>query len=69
MHKATPPPCRLLFVRQPQQEIGHRRFYHSRRPIHRSAPPTLGEQTESVLAERLAMSAADIEALRARGII
>ncbi len=36
---------------------------------YRSAPPTLGEQTESVLAERLAMSAADIEALRARGII
>jgi crotonobetainyl-CoA:carnitine CoA-transferase CaiB-like acyl-CoA transferase len=36
---------------------------------YRSAPPPLGAQTRSVLAERLAMSAADIEALYARGII
>jgi len=36
---------------------------------YRSAPPTLGAQTHEVLAERLAMSAADIEELRAKGII
>jgi crotonobetainyl-CoA:carnitine CoA-transferase CaiB-like acyl-CoA transferase len=36
---------------------------------YRSAPPTLGAQTAEVLAERLAMSAADIDALRAKGII
>jgi crotonobetainyl-CoA:carnitine CoA-transferase CaiB-like acyl-CoA transferase len=36
---------------------------------YRSAPPPLGAQTREVLAERLAMSAADIAALRARGII
>jgi crotonobetainyl-CoA:carnitine CoA-transferase CaiB-like acyl-CoA transferase len=36
---------------------------------YRSAPPPLGAQTNEVLAERLAMSAADIAALRAKGII
>jgi crotonobetainyl-CoA:carnitine CoA-transferase CaiB-like acyl-CoA transferase len=36
---------------------------------YRSAPPPLGAQTREVLAERLAMSTADIAALRARGII
>jgi crotonobetainyl-CoA:carnitine CoA-transferase CaiB-like acyl-CoA transferase len=36
---------------------------------YRSAPPSLGEQTREVLAERLAMSAADIEKLSAKGII
>jgi crotonobetainyl-CoA:carnitine CoA-transferase CaiB-like acyl-CoA transferase len=36
---------------------------------YRSAPPTLGAQTREVLAERLAMSAADIAELRAKGII
>jgi crotonobetainyl-CoA:carnitine CoA-transferase CaiB-like acyl-CoA transferase len=36
---------------------------------YRSAPPPLGAQTESVLTERLAMSAADFAALRARGIV
>jgi crotonobetainyl-CoA:carnitine CoA-transferase CaiB-like acyl-CoA transferase len=36
---------------------------------YRSAPPPLGAQTREVLAERLAMSAADIAGLRAKGII
>ena len=36
---------------------------------YRSAPPPLGAQTREVLSERLAMSAEDIEALRANGII
>jgi glutaryl-CoA transferase len=36
---------------------------------YRSAPPPLGAQTREVLSERLAMSADDIEALRANGII
>ncbi|MGB6306163.1 MAG: CaiB/BaiF CoA-transferase family protein [Steroidobacteraceae bacterium] len=36
---------------------------------YRSAPPPLGAQTREVLAERLAMSAADIESLRAKGVI
>jgi crotonobetainyl-CoA:carnitine CoA-transferase CaiB-like acyl-CoA transferase len=36
---------------------------------YRSAPPPLGAHTRGVLAERLAMSAADIETLHARGII
>jgi crotonobetainyl-CoA:carnitine CoA-transferase CaiB-like acyl-CoA transferase len=36
---------------------------------YRSAPPPLGAQTSEVLAERLAMSAADIAELRAKGII
>jgi crotonobetainyl-CoA:carnitine CoA-transferase CaiB-like acyl-CoA transferase len=36
---------------------------------YRSAPPTLGAQTDEVLAGRLAMSAADIDALRAKGVI
>jgi crotonobetainyl-CoA:carnitine CoA-transferase CaiB-like acyl-CoA transferase len=36
---------------------------------YRSAPPPLGAQTHEVLAERLAMSAAAIEALRVKGII
>ena len=36
---------------------------------YRSAPPPLGAQTREVLSERLAMSADEIEALRANGII
>lgn len=36
---------------------------------YRSAPPTLGAQTGEVLAQRLSMSASDIDALRAKGII
>jgi crotonobetainyl-CoA:carnitine CoA-transferase CaiB-like acyl-CoA transferase len=36
---------------------------------YRSAPPPLGAQTREVLAERLGMSAADIEKLSAKGII
>ena len=36
---------------------------------YRTAPPPLGAQTREVLAERLAMSAADIAELRAKGII
>jgi crotonobetainyl-CoA:carnitine CoA-transferase CaiB-like acyl-CoA transferase len=36
---------------------------------YRSAPPLLGAQTHEVLAGRLAMSAADIEALRAKSLI
>ncbi len=36
---------------------------------YRTAPPPLGAQTHEVLSERLAMSAADIAALRAKGII
>jgi len=36
---------------------------------YRSAPPTLGAQTDEVLAGRLSMSATDIEALRAKGVI
>jgi crotonobetainyl-CoA:carnitine CoA-transferase CaiB-like acyl-CoA transferase len=36
---------------------------------YRSAPPPLGAQTGEVLADRLAMSAADIETLRAKGVI
>jgi crotonobetainyl-CoA:carnitine CoA-transferase CaiB-like acyl-CoA transferase len=36
---------------------------------YRSAPPPLGAHTREVLSERLAMSADDIEALRANGII
>jgi crotonobetainyl-CoA:carnitine CoA-transferase CaiB-like acyl-CoA transferase len=36
---------------------------------YRSAPPPLGAQTHEVLAERLAMSAAHIEELRAKGVV
>jgi crotonobetainyl-CoA:carnitine CoA-transferase CaiB-like acyl-CoA transferase len=36
---------------------------------YRSAPPTLGAQTDEVLAGRLSMLAADIDALRAKGVI
>lgn len=36
---------------------------------YRSAPPPLGAQTTEVLAQRLAMSPAEIETLRAKGII
>jgi crotonobetainyl-CoA:carnitine CoA-transferase CaiB-like acyl-CoA transferase len=36
---------------------------------YRSAPPTLGAQTDAVLAQRLGMSAADIARLRAKRII
>jgi crotonobetainyl-CoA:carnitine CoA-transferase CaiB-like acyl-CoA transferase len=36
---------------------------------YRSAPPPLGAQTREVLAERLALSAEDIERLRAKGVI
>jgi len=36
---------------------------------YRSAPPPLGAQTREVLADRLAMSAADIDGLRAKGVI
>jgi crotonobetainyl-CoA:carnitine CoA-transferase CaiB-like acyl-CoA transferase len=36
---------------------------------YRCAPPLLGEQTHEVLAQRLAMSDAQIHALRAKGII
>jgi crotonobetainyl-CoA:carnitine CoA-transferase CaiB-like acyl-CoA transferase len=36
---------------------------------YRCAPPLLGEQTREVLAQRLAMSDAQIDALRAKGII
>jgi crotonobetainyl-CoA:carnitine CoA-transferase CaiB-like acyl-CoA transferase len=42
----------------------------SQTPVtYRSAPPLLGAQTREVLAERLGMSEADIERLRARGVI
>ena len=42
----------------------------SQTPVtYRCAPPLLGEQTREVLAERLAMSDAQIDALRAKGII
>jgi crotonobetainyl-CoA:carnitine CoA-transferase CaiB-like acyl-CoA transferase len=36
---------------------------------YRSAPPRLGEHTDSVLTEMLALSGADIAALRSRGIV
>ena len=36
---------------------------------YRSAPPQLGEHTDSVLTEGLGLSVADIVALRGRGII
>jgi crotonobetainyl-CoA:carnitine CoA-transferase CaiB-like acyl-CoA transferase len=36
---------------------------------YRSAPPPLGAQTGEVLAERLGLSAADIEILRAKGVV
>jgi crotonobetainyl-CoA:carnitine CoA-transferase CaiB-like acyl-CoA transferase len=36
---------------------------------YRSAPPPLGAQTDEVLSQRLAMTAADIAGLRARGIV
>jgi crotonobetainyl-CoA:carnitine CoA-transferase CaiB-like acyl-CoA transferase len=36
---------------------------------YRSAPPVLGAQTDEVLAQRLAMTAAQIEELRSKGII
>jgi glutaryl-CoA transferase len=46
-------------------------------PIHLSGaprasalpPPTLGQHTEEVLRERLGMSAADVAALRAEGVV
>jgi crotonobetainyl-CoA:carnitine CoA-transferase CaiB-like acyl-CoA transferase len=42
----------------------------SKTPVtYRSAPPRLGEHTDSVLAESLGLSAADIDALRGRGIV
>ena len=42
----------------------------SQTPVsYRSAPPLLGAQTREVLAERLGMCAADIDDLRARGVI
>jgi crotonobetainyl-CoA:carnitine CoA-transferase CaiB-like acyl-CoA transferase len=36
---------------------------------YRSAPPPLGAHTDEVLSQRLAMTPADIEVLRSRGII
>ncbi len=36
---------------------------------YRSAPPSLGAHTAEVLAQRLAMSASDIEALHGKGIV
>jgi crotonobetainyl-CoA:carnitine CoA-transferase CaiB-like acyl-CoA transferase len=42
----------------------------SQTPVsYRSAPPLLGAQTREVLSERLGMSEADIEKLRAQGVI
>jgi len=42
----------------------------SQTPVtYRSAPPPLGAQTREVLTERLGLSAADFDALRAKGII
>ncbi len=38
-------------------------------PTYRSAPPVLGEHTEAVLSGLLGMSAAEIETLRAKGIL
>lgn len=38
-------------------------------PVIRSAPPYLGEHTESILQERLGMEMAEIEALRRQGVI
>ena len=38
-------------------------------PTYRSAPPVLGEHTEAVLSGILGMSAAEIETLRAKGIL
>jgi crotonobetainyl-CoA:carnitine CoA-transferase CaiB-like acyl-CoA transferase len=36
---------------------------------YRSSPPPLGAQTRQVLMERLNLSAADVEELRAKGIV
>jgi crotonobetainyl-CoA:carnitine CoA-transferase CaiB-like acyl-CoA transferase len=42
----------------------------SQTPVsYRSAPPLLGAQTREILIERLGMSEADIEKLRAQGVI
>ena len=38
-------------------------------PSYRSAPPSLGEHTESVLGGRLGLSAAEIAALREKGVV
>jgi crotonobetainyl-CoA:carnitine CoA-transferase CaiB-like acyl-CoA transferase len=38
-------------------------------PTYRSAPPVLGEHTDAVLSGLLGMSAAEIDALRAKGIL
>ena len=36
---------------------------------YRLPPPTLGEHTEAVLVERLGLSAADVAALREKGVV
>ena len=38
-------------------------------PSYRLAPPLLGADTEAVLRERLGMSLAEVEALRAAGLV
>jgi crotonobetainyl-CoA:carnitine CoA-transferase CaiB-like acyl-CoA transferase len=38
-------------------------------PSYRSAPPVLGEHTQDVLTDVLKMSAADIAALKEKGIL
>ena len=38
-------------------------------PTYRSAPPVLGEHTDAVLTGLLGMSAAEIDTLRAKGVL
>ena len=38
-------------------------------PSYRQAPPALGEHTGNVLTDLLGLSAAEVEALRAKGIV
>jgi crotonobetainyl-CoA:carnitine CoA-transferase CaiB-like acyl-CoA transferase len=38
-------------------------------PSYRRAPPALGQHTAEILGELLGLSAADIDALRAKGIV
>ena len=37
--------------------------------VHDTAPPTLGQHTDTVLAESLGLSEADIASLREKGVI
>jgi crotonobetainyl-CoA:carnitine CoA-transferase CaiB-like acyl-CoA transferase len=38
-------------------------------PVHHGTPPLLGQHTRQVLVERLGMDPAEVEALRARGVV